>query len=50
MKVKELIEELQKMPQDADVIMFDAAAVYTPCKVKVADWGGKSVKGKVIID
>ena len=52
MNVAELIEELRKMPQDAQVIMFDCATYYTPCKVYV--WHGKNEKdelnNKVIID
>lgn len=50
MTVSELIEALQKMPQDRTVIMFDGPFYYTPSKVEVADWGGKKIKGKVIID
>jgi hypothetical protein len=50
MTVKELIKALEKMPQDKTVIMFDGPASYTPYKVYVADWGGKGIKGNVIID
>ncbi len=50
MTVSELIDKLREMPQDKEVVMFDCTAVYTPCKVYVADWGGKGVKGNVIID
>ena len=50
MTVAELIAKLQKMPQDKEVIMFDGPSQYTPYKVEVADWGGKNIKGKVIID
>lgn len=50
MTVAELIAELQKIPQDKEVIMFDGPSYYTPHKVEVADWGGKNIKGKVIID
>lgn len=52
MNVAELIEELRKMPQSAEVIMFDCATYYTPCKVYV--WHGKNEKDKlndkVVID
>ena len=44
MNVAELIEELLKMPQSAEVIMFDCATYYTPCKVYV--WHGKNEKDK----
>ena len=50
MTVAELIAKLQEMPQDKEVIMFDGPSQYTPYKVEVADWGGKNIKGKVIID
>lgn len=50
MTVKELIKALEKMPQDKTVIMFDDPVPYTPYKVYVADWGGKGIKGNVIID
>lgn len=49
MKVSELIELLKAMPQDADVIMFDCASVYTPCKVYVWEHEGR-LKGHVVID
>ena len=38
MKVKELKEALDKMPQDAEVIMFDGSASYTPGSVYVCQW------------
>lgn len=50
MKVKELIEELQKMPQDKDVVIFDGPSYCTPSRVYVADWGGKHIYGRVIVD
>ena len=50
MTVAELIAKLQEMPQDKEVIMFDGPSQYTPYKVEVADWGGKNIEGKVIID
>lgn len=50
MTVKELIEELKKFPEDREVVMFDGPSQYTPCKVYVADWGGKGIKGNVVID
>ena len=50
MTVAELIKALEKMPQDKEVIMFDDPSQYTPYKVEVADWGGKNIEGKVIID
>ena len=49
MTVSELIKELEKMPQDKEVIMFDGPSYYTPCKVSVCDWKDK-LNGKVIID
>lgn len=49
MTVAELIAELQKMPQDRDVVMFDGPAYYTPYRVCVCDWKG-DMNGKVIID
>ena len=49
MKVKELIEELQKQDPERDVIMFDGPSYYTPSKIYV--WESKgSLQGKVIID
>lgn len=39
MTVNELIEALQRMPQDSEVVMFDGLNRYTPRKVYVADWG-----------
>lgn len=50
MTVKELIEELKKFLEDREVVMSDGPARYTPCKVYVADWGGKGIKGNVVID
>lgn len=51
MKVKELKEALDKMPQDAEVIMFDGPASYTPGSVYVCQWTHiEAMKGKVIID
>ena len=50
MTVAELIKALQKMPQYRTVIMFDGPSQYTPYKVEVANWGGKNIEGKVIID
>lgn len=50
MTVAELIKELEKMPQDREVIMFDCDSCYTPYKVFVADNFGERVNGKVIID
>lgn len=50
MKVSELIKELEKMPQDKDVIMFDGPSYFTPSKVYVCDWTNSSFKGSVIID
>ena len=49
MKVKELIEELQKQDPEKDVIMFDGPSYYTPSKVYVWDHKGKFF-GKVVID
>ena len=49
MKVSELIELLQSMPQDADVIMFDGSSYYTPFKVYVWEEKGR-LKGRVVID
>ena len=48
--MKELIEALQRMPQDSEVVMFDGPSKYTPYRVYVADWGGKGIKGNVVID
>lgn len=53
MTVQELIKELQKMPQEADVIMFDGPSYFTPSKVKLMtkeDSWGKKFLGKVMID
>lgn len=49
MKVSELIELLKKMPQDAEVIMFDGPSYYTPFKVYVWEEKGR-LKGRVVID
>jgi hypothetical protein len=49
MTVAELIKELEKMPQDKVVIMFDGPAYYTPSKVYICDWKGR-MNGKVVID
>ena len=50
MTVNELIAALQQMPQDSEVVMFDGPSYFTPCKVYVAGWGGKEIKGNVVID
>lgn len=50
MKVKELIAELEKMPQDKEVVMFDGPSYYTPSKVCICEWDDKKLNGKVIID
>ena len=53
MTTAELIKELEKMPQEQTVIMFDGPSYYTPSKVYICDWGEKKSKrlnGKVIID
>lgn len=49
MKVTELIKELEKMPQDKEVIMFDGPAYYTPCRVFIWEEKGR-LNGKVVID
>ena len=49
MTVQELIKELEKMPQEATVTMFDGPSYYTPCKVFIWDKPG-AFKGNVIID
>lgn len=50
MKVAELIELLKKMPQDAEVVMFDdGPAYYTPFTVYVWEKEGR-LKGRVVID
>ena len=49
MKVSELIELLQSMPQDADVIMFDGPAFATPSQIYVWEKEGR-LKGRVVID
>ena len=50
MTVKELIKELEQMPQDKVVVMFDGPASFTPSRVYVCDWKSKDLHGKVIID
>lgn len=50
MTVKELIEKLEKMPQDKTVIIFDGPAYFTPGKVYIADFGGNGIHGNVIVD
>ena len=50
MTVEELIKELQKMPQDKEVIMFDGPTYYTPYRVYICDWKAKEFNGKVVID
>lgn len=53
MTVADLIKELEKMPQNKEVIMFDGPSSYTPSQVYVCDWDEKRYKkynGKVIID
>lgn len=50
MTVSELIKELEKMPQEKEVIMFDGPAYYTPSKVYICDWKEKRFNGKVVID
>ena len=50
MKVKELIQELQKMPQDADVVMFDGPAYFTPSHIFVAENFSDRINGSVIVD
>ena len=50
MTVKELIEALQRMPQDSEVAMFYGQNRYTPRKVYVAGWGGDGIKWIVVID
>lgn len=52
MKVNELIEALQQMEQEANVIMFDGPAYYTPSQVYKADKSFKSPEFKdcVVID
>lgn len=48
--MKELIEALQRMPQDSEVVMFDGSSKYTPYRVYVADGGGDGIKWSVVID
>lgn len=50
MTVAELVKELEKMPQDKQVIMFDGPSYYTPCRIFICDWESKGLNGKVIID
>ena len=49
MTVAELIKELEKMPQDEQVIMFDGPSYYTPCRVFIWEEKGR-LNSKVIID
>lgn len=50
MTVAELIKELEKMPQEQTVIMFDGPSFYTPCRVYICDWKEKRFNGKIVID
>jgi hypothetical protein len=50
MTVAELIKELEKMPQDKKVLMFDGPSYYTPSTVYESDKYGKDKNGNVIID
>lgn len=50
MTVSELIEALEKMPQDRIVIMFDGPSYYTPSVVYESDKYGKDKTLKVIVD
>ena len=50
MTVAELIKELEKMPQDKEVIMFDGPSYYTPSKVYIWDCENSKFKGNVVID
>lgn len=50
MTVADLIKELEKMPQDKEVIMFDGPSYYTPSEVSICKWDDKKLNGKVIID
>lgn len=49
MKVSELIKELEKMPQEQEIIMFDGPSYYTPSKVYICEWKGRT-NGKVVIE
>lgn len=49
MTVSELIKELEQMPQDKEVIMFDGPAYYTPSRVFIWEEKGR-LNGKVVID
>ena len=49
MIVAELIKELEKMPQDKEVIMFIYPSYYTPSQVFIWEEKGR-LNGKVIID
>ena len=53
MTVQELIKKLQKMPQEAEVIMFYGLSSFTPDIVEVMteeDGWEKKFIGKVMID
>lgn len=50
MTVAELIRELEKMPRDKKVLMFDGPSYYTPSTVYESDKYGKDKDGNVIID
>lgn len=50
MTVAELIKELEKMPQDREVLMYDGIIYYSPSNVSVCEWKAKRHYGKVIID
>lgn len=43
MTVAELISELEKMPKDKTVVMYDGPSSYTPCRVYVSDYNNKDV-------
>lgn len=49
MTVAELTKELEKMPQDKEVILVGGPWYYTPSNVYVCDWEER-INGKVIID
>jgi hypothetical protein len=49
MTVAELIRELEKMPQDKKVLMFDGPSYYTPSTVYESDKYGKDKEGNVIL-
>ena len=44
MTVAELIRELEKMPSDSTIVMFDGPSYYTPCRVYT------NIKGNTVID